>query len=305
MAFSLRQWRQTVSVSHNEPVTQGSVAVGVIVALLVLAVSTGVYLFFRQLPDPAVYAAQVPADGCGADRWWAQVNTLFARVEYQAFPDAQPSAADVKTQLALWQGVQSGLSAVETPDCLASARADLIDGVSGEVAAYTTDAAPAPDARMKQVYAAMLKYQSAAVVLQSLGVHFDSSTRFGTSMKMLISDCPAQLWLLETLYVKNDFFRLLQSARAVIYASDPSAAAQNYVLDLSHEELTLKYASNPPCAGPAKAHLISAMEAYVAMIQAYQGRDENGIVVHLQTMQTELTAFQHELALLGVTLDIG
>jgi hypothetical protein len=274
------------------------------VALLALAASTGVFLYFRQMPDPAVVAVEAPADGCGAARWWAQVNTIFARVEYDSVPDEQVNDGDTQAQFTLWQGVQSGLSAVETPTCLTSARADLLDGVKAEIAAWQDANQPA-DARMTQVYAALLKDQSAARTLAGLGVRFDSSTRFGSSMQQLVSDCPAQLWLLETLYVKNDFFRLLQSAQAVIYANDPAAAAQNYVLDLSHAELALKYAPNPPCVGPAKAHLIEAIEAYVTMIQAYQGRDENGITVHLQAMNDQLRDFQHELSLIGVTLDLS
>ena len=287
------------------PATRGSVAAGMVTALLVLALSTGIFLFFRQMPDTVVIAAEAPADGCGAPRWWARVNTLFARVEYNALPDDESDAVDTQAQLALWQGIQSGLEALDTPACVESARAELLAGVRGEIAAYQAYDPAAPEAQMRQVYEAMLHDQSAALALQAADVRFDDSTRFSRSLRMLASDCPAQLWLLETLYVKNDFFRLLESAQSVIYASDPAAAAQNYILDLSRETLTLKYAANPPCVGAAKSHLMKAMEAYVSVIQAYQGRANNGINVHLQTMQTELVAFEDEMNGLGVSLDIG
>lgn len=284
----------------NPPAQRNLLASGAVIVLLLVVVGAGI-AYIRVQPGGAALPAP-DQTGCGAQTWWNRVNDMFAVMSFNSLL-SESSSPNYSAEIAAIRSQREAFNSIPYPDCVAPARDELLAGTAQLIDGLEKFDLADTSVSMQPIYAALLAYQQGALKLAALGVTFDPHV--DQNLAALTSDCPALLWIIENLFVKNHFFEVIQQADSVLYDPDPASALQSFVFDLSGEQLALEYTTAPPCLQTAKTHMSAAMEAFIETFQAYSGQDFDGMLLHLDTLETELRAFGTEVEALGVPVDLG
>jgi hypothetical protein len=276
--------------------------IGGIMLVIVLGVGAyfGALTFFPFLTDDT---------NCGAQSWWNSVNGQFDAVvnfnpyELMSISNTNASISVDKQKATLkikeLKDNRYVFEQASYPGCVATARASLLKAIDETIIAADTMDPTVPQLMFKHIYDALVSSEAAAQDLNALSIDF-----WGSDVKavnsLLDTQCPAHKWLVENLYVKNQFFTLVFVTDNLLYAPDLLAAFTNYLYDLDLQYYRFSTTSAPPCLEATKQHMLKVIDSFKSIFWAAYGGDIYGMEVHATALDTSWDALMNEIDRLGV-----
>jgi hypothetical protein len=243
------------------------------------------------------FPANIPlanAANCAAQEWYDQVSGRVPALALDLGLSQNDMSATNRTLAALrkQRGIIEGIT---YPNCVQSARASLLNSLDENILALQRTNTIS---LYRHLLNALTSLKDTFTQLGAFNVHLsaaDSGLAAG-----LTGECPAKLWVLQNVFVGNDFMQLFLKEgylRGLVGRDD---VLQAQIFQINNARRALQKASPPPCLAKAKTYMLSAMDSGVATLDAVRGMDANGVLLHQRSMIAQFLKFADQLQLIGV-----
>jgi hypothetical protein len=268
--------------------------VGIAAASFVVIVLVG-YLLVRHFAPP--YVPLADAANCAAQEWYDQVS---GRVPVLALDLglSQNDASATSRSIAALRKQRGIIEGITYPSCVEAARASLLTSIDENILALRNADTIGLYGHMLN---AMTGLKDTFTQLGGFGVHLSLSD--SALAQDLFSPCPAKLWVLQNVFVGNDFMQLFLKEgylRSLVGRDD---VLQTQIFQLNNARRALQNTTPPPCLVKAKEYMLGAMDSGVATLDAVRGLDANGVSLHQRSMTEQFLKFADQLQLIGVDVN--
>jgi hypothetical protein len=289
-----RRWlAQLDRVVPSQPAPRLRLLPWLAAAVLAFAVIVGVgYTLVARFFPASIPLAN--AANCAAQEWYDQVSGRVPMLALDLGFSQNDTAATSRT-LATLRKQRGIIETITYPNCVQRARASLLNSLDEDILALqyadTVDL-------YGHLLNALTSLKDTFAQLGAFGVHLsaaDASLAAGLS-----GECPARLWVLQNVFVGNDFMQLFLKEGYLRGLVGHDDALQAQIFQLSNARRALQNTPPPPCLAKAKTYMLGAMDSGVATLDAVRGHDPNGVSLHQRSMTEQFLKFADQLQLIGV-----